>query len=324
MERLAKRADAPILVPRDYTRRELRALIPNTVRVAYYTHNSPDNPMVMSDERLSHVFIHHGDGDKHASRNKQSAKYDYLFVAGQGAIDRYHDHGIRIPEKKFRIIGRPQASEIAIDHTPMREKSMPAVLYAPTWYGATDNVNYSSLPIGANIVSSLLQRQVSVIFRPHPRSVGSKRHRRMISQIQKKLRIDRKKTGRPHLWGTAAEGETVMSNINRSDAMVADVSAMVTDYLQSGKPYAMVSVRLPAEEFRSEFPTSQSAYVIDQTDGSIDAALDAMLGDDPLAEYRWQRRSYYLGGFEGRQAVDRFIEESRRLISQGTAPEGST
>jgi hypothetical protein len=61
--------------------------------------------------------------------------------------------------------------------------------------------------------------------------------------------------------------------------------------------------------------------VIDQTDGSIDTALDAMLGDDPLAEYRGQRRAYYLGGYEGRESVDRFIEESRKLIRIDDSPQ---
>lgn len=123
------------------------------------------------------------------------------------------------------------------------------------------------------------------------------------------------------MWGEQSEREySVADATNASDAMVADVSGIVTDFMQSGKPYAMVSPRWPADDFRRKFPTSQSAYVIDQSPGSIDTALDAMLGDDPLAEQRWQRRSYYLGGYEGQESVDRFVEESRKLIPR--APRG--
>lgn len=98
--------------------------------------------------------------------------------------------------------------------------------------------------------------------------------------------------------------------------MVADVSGVVTDFMQSGKPFTMVSTRMPAEKFQRRFPSAQSAYVIDATDGSIDAALDSMLGDDPLAGYRWGRRSYYLGGYEGRESVDRFLAEARKVIDE--------
>jgi hypothetical protein len=315
MNRLAKSTSVPIVVPSRYTSDEVRALVPNTVRVAYYTHNSQENLPVLKDDRISHIFIHHGDGDKYASRNKRSASYDYLFVAGQGAIDRYADHGVHIPREKFRIIGRPQTSRITVDHTPIGEKSSPAILYAPTWYGASESANYSSLPMGHKIISSLLRRDLSIIFRPHPRSIGSKRHQKYIDQIEEMLRSDQEASGRPHLWGATTEGElSMIAQVNASDAMISDVSAMVTDYLQSGKPYTMVSVRWQAEEFRKKFPTSRSAYVIDDNPGSIDAALDAMLGDDPLADCRRQRRSYYLGGFEGRESVDRFVEESKKLM----------
>jgi hypothetical protein len=322
MWRLAQNTDVPIVVPADETESELKAVIPNTVRVAYYPHNSRNNLLFMSDDHMSHVFIHHGDGDKAPSFNKRSAQYDYLFVAGQGAIDRYADHGIKIPQSKFKIIGRPQTEFVAVDRTPIKQKDDITVLYAPTWRGKTPRQSYSSLPMGPDIIDKLLARGTNVIFRPHPLSHHTRDHQLLIDTIHAQLQEDCDISGRHHLWGDQVEKAwSVADAANTADAMIADVSGIVTDFMQSGKPYAMVSPHWTAEAFRSKFPTSQSAYVIDQSPASIDAALDAMIGDDPLAGYRWQRRSYYLGGFEGHESVDRFIEESRKLMHPAT-PQG--
>ena len=56
------------------------------------------------------------------------------------------------------------------------------------------------------------------------------------------LEADRARTGRAHQWGRAAEMEMSIEDcFNASDAMIADVSAVVTDYLQSNKPFGIVS-----------------------------------------------------------------------------------
>ena len=74
------------------------------------------------------------------------------------------------------------------------------------------------------------------------------------------LAEDRRRTGRQHLWGPAAEQEmTIEDCFNASDAMVADVSAVVSDYLMSEKPYAIVAVgRLP-ERVLADAPAARAA-----------------------------------------------------------------
>lgn len=315
MNRMAKNTDRPIVVPDEQTVADIKKLVPDSVRIAYYPHNAVKNSLFRADRRYAHVFVHHGDGDKAPSFNPNSAKYDYLFVAGQGAIDRYARHGVKIPESKFRIIGRPPTEIIEVDRTPIAEKPRPTVLYAPTWYGKTEAENYSSLPIGPEIVDDLIRRDVNVIFRPHPASRSNKEFKALIETIQSKLKDDSARSTRKHIWGPQAETDWTVSDVtNASDAMVADVSGIVTDYLQSAKPFAMATVRFTADEFNDEFPTSRSAYVITPNGRDMANALDQMLGEDPLAESRWQQRTYYLGGFSGREAVDSFLSESRKVM----------
>jgi hypothetical protein len=326
IEALGQSTTAPIVCPAEPSQAEANALTPSSVQAIFCVYNGDFNDLFFKPG-ISSVWLHHGDGDKADSARKRSGRYDYLFVAGEAAIDRYKKRNINISDQQFCIIGRPQTSAINVDHISIANKDTPKVLYAPTHQGRNEKNNYSSLAAGPKIVSALIRRGVIVLFRPHPASLKSASHRVYVDKIKDLLNQDHQKSGTPHVWGEKAEGEMrLVENINASDAMIADVSGVVTDYMQSGKPFSMVSTQMPAEQFRQEFPTSRSAYVIDESPGSIDAALEAMLRNDPLAEYRWQRRSYYLGGFEGRESVDRFIQVSRRLIrpaeSQPTERQG--
>lgn len=312
--KLGETTDTPIICPADASAPEIAAITPGSVKTAFYVQNSRSNDVFLAQDTIQSLWLHHGDSDKRANFQKSHARYDYLFVAGQAAIDRYHNRRIKIPDDKFRIIGKPQASAITVDRDPIAHKPTPRVLYAPTWQGKHKNVNYSSLPLGENIVAALLRKGVAVTFRPHPAGQygQSLAH---INNIKHMLQTDRDQTGTPHVWDGAAEDPLrLVDNINASDALIADVSGVVTDFMQSGKPYAMVSPRWTADDFRHKFPTAQSAYVVDPSPGSIDAALDSMLGEDPLADYRWQRRAYYLGGYEGQEAVHRFLEAATKLM----------
>lgn len=315
VEKLAELSDAPIICPADITEKEINDLIPDSVKIAYYVHNAAENRGFLRNRRVASVWVHHGDGDKLASYRAKSAEYDYLFVAGQGAIDRYANHGVNIPGEKFRIIGRPQTESIEVSDRSLRDIENPTVLYAPTWHGKKPIENYSSLDYGREIVKSLLCHGATIIFRPHPASKSSKRYRDLIKEIQTILDEDAVKSGRHHIWGRSAEELMSVADVaNASDAMVSDVSGIVTDYMQSKKPYAMVTLQFGESDFKRDFPTSRASYVITTEEGSLREAVQQMFGPDPLRKARLAAREYYLGGFEGHQSAERFVAESRRIL----------
>lgn len=315
VDKLAELSNAPIVCPADMTEKEINDVIPDSVTIAFYVHNAAENRGFLKNRKITSVWVHHGDGDKLASYRAKSAEYDYLFVAGQGAIDRYANHGVNIPREKFRIIGRPQTESIEVSDTLLRDIENPTVLYAPTWHGKKPIENYSSLEYGHEIVKSLLDHGAAIIFRPHPASKSSKKYRELIKDIQTILDKDAAQTGRQHIWGSAAEDLMSVADVaNASDAMVSDVSGIVTDYMQSKKPYAMVTLQFGEEDFKQDFPTSRASYVITSEEGSLQRAVDQMFGPDPLSTARLEAREYYLGGFEGHQSAERFIAESQRLI----------
>ncbi|MEO6605577.1 MAG: CDP-glycerol glycerophosphotransferase family protein, partial [Aeromicrobium sp.] len=190
----------------------------------------------------------------------------------------------------------------------------PVVLYAPTWQGVDPSVNFSSLDQGAEIVRQLTARGATVIFRPHPLSKRWKKRRIQIKEIIDILKADRAESGRQHVYGPRANDEwSVADCTNRCDALISDVSSVVSDFLQSEKPYAMMSMRASVEDFRKEFAIAETGYVVLGDLSNLGQTLDDMLGPDPLAAQRKERKRYVLGEFVGEESAEAFAELVRRL-----------
>ena len=316
-QRVAERYTMPVIYAPRGDLRAIRAMLPKTVRAALYVY-SRDNADFRKVRRITHVWLHHGDSDKEACFRQKSAAYDVLVVAGRAAIERYAAHGVHIPSEKFKILGRPQVENIETATASISTVDKPVVLYAPTWCAADCKNNYSSLPIGTAIVSALLARNATVIFRPHPANRKLPEAAAAITAIHELLQADAEATSRPHRWGAAASDPTFAELTNAADAMVADVSGVVTDFMQSLKPFAMVSTGDKTDTFRARFPSSRSAYVIEWDLSTLDDALDAMLGEDPLAPIRVKRREYYLGGYENGESARAFVRYLQSLIADPT------
>src|SRR4029453_11381490 len=125
---------------------------------------------------------------------------------------------------KFKIVGRPQTEDIETATASICAVEKPVVLYAPTWYAAGHKYKHSSLPIGTTIVSALLARNATVIFRPHPANRKLREAAAAIAEIGELLRADAEARSRSHRWGAAASDPTFAELANAADAMVADGS----------------------------------------------------------------------------------------------------
>ena len=317
-ERVAEMYSMPVIYARKGDLRAIRAMLPKTVRAALYVYSRDNDDFMKVRRRMTHVWLHHGDSDREGSFRRKSGTYDVIVAAGQAAIDRYAAHGVRIRSEKFKILGRPQVESIETATASISAVDNPVVLYAPTWYAADRKNNHSSLPIGAAIVSALLARNATVIFRPQPANRKLPEAAAAIAEIDELLRVDAETTSRSHRWGAAASDPTFAELANAADAMVADVSGVVTDFMQSLKPFAMVATGDKTETFRARFPSSVSAYVIEWDLSTLDDAVDAMLGDDPLAPTRAARRAYYLGGYENGESARAFVRYLQSLTGDPT------
>lgn len=311
---LARELDVPII----YCSSEEdvdRTIVPSLTTV-FFVNTALRNAHYLRFNELRSVQLNHGDSDKPASASRQFRAFDRNFVAGQAAVDRFALYGIDMPASLVRVVGRPQVEPIrqsVSDRTPL------TVLYAPTWGGFFADSNLSSLPIGQQIVDELLARGCRVIFRPHAFTDRHEEHALIAQRIRERLAEDAAATGRDHVYGPQAESElSIIDCFNESDAMVADVSSIVTDYLYSEKPLAMVSVGGGRAEFVQTYPVARAAYVIDAAAADLDSAFDDMLGTDSLREVRRQLRTYYLGDFPAEGYADVFVRAAREEIAAST------
>ncbi|SDS65974.1 CDP-glycerol glycerophosphotransferase, TagB/SpsB family [Friedmanniella luteola] len=297
------------------TLRSLEDVIVPSMTSAFYVNNAVRNTHFIERRELTHVWLNHGDSEKPACYNPVHAIYDLIFAAGQAGIDRYARHGVHIPEEKFLVVGRPQVEQIEAARGPVAEQQPPTVLYAPTWQGPYADSRVFSLPVGEQVVAALLARGCRVVFRAHPFNYRYPECRAVIASIGALLDADRERTGRQHLWGPAAEsGLSVEDCFNLSDAMVADVSAVVSDYLRSEKPFAMVSVGRTPEQLLVEAPAARAAYVLREDLSNLETVLDELLVSDPKAAVRRETRVYYLGEFAPGQDAEGFLTAARDVV----------
>ncbi|MFT4234685.1 MAG: CDP-glycerol glycerophosphotransferase family protein [Microbacterium sp.] len=283
--------DRPMLLRR--TLADLDRVIVPSIRAAFYVNNSMRNAHFVRYVGIRHVMLGHGDSEKTPFYNPASRMYDRFFVAGQAAVDRFASHGVPTAPDFFEIVGRPQVEGIQVGSPGAEVK---AVLYAPTWAGHNADSDYSSLPIGPGIVQALLDRGRIVVFRAHPYSEQTPALRRQAAEIRRMLAADAQSTGRPHIFGAAAETErSLIDCFNASDAMIADVSSLVSDFLQSEKPFAVTAMDRETAALEKSSALYAAGLTIAGDGSNIAQVVDHLLADDAGRAQRQAIKAYYLG-----------------------------
>ena len=251
-------------------------------------------------------------GAASTAATRAQASYD------AAAIERFAKHGVATLREQFELVGRPQLEGVQPARGPIADLEERTVLYSPTWSGFYEDSDYSSLPVGVEIVQSLLNRGCNVLFRPHPYARKHSVNQAACDQIIALLEKDVQATGRAHVWGPQAELEmSVFDCFNASVAMISDVSSVASDYLFSGKPFAMVAVSSHGAEFVNEFPLAKAAYVLNMVNGNVEdlePALDDMLGPDSLSATRHAMRAHYLGVATSVNCAQPFLEAARKYL----------
>ncbi|WP_425586316.1 hypothetical protein [Streptomyces sannanensis] len=85
---------------------------------------------------------------------------------------------------------------------------------------------------------------------------------------------------------------------NQSDAMISDISSVVSDFIASGKPYAVTdSAGLGAEEFKRQNTAVRAAVILSNSAAELDELLAAVddPGADTLVAARRDLKRYLLG-----------------------------
>ncbi len=99
------------------------------------------------------------------------------------------------------------------------------------------------------------------------------------------------------------------------------MSGVVSDWLYSGKPYAVTDMGTDGDRFVERFPLAAAGYVLRRDMADLDDVLTRLLDTDPLAEARWVTRRRYLGDFPVDSYAEVFLAAARRELDPAwTAP----
>ncbi|KRE43737.1 CDP-glycerol glycerophosphotransferase family protein [Knoellia sp. Soil729] len=288
-----------------------------SMRVVLYPTTVIRNNHMIRLPGLRHVFINHGDGDKAVTYSPLHRVFDEVWVAGRAACDRYLQHGEGMRTDQLVVVGRPQLAHIE------RARELPdpdrarTVLYAPTWEGNFDKVDYSSVAgMGVELVDALLaDPTLRVLFKPHP-ATGTR-----LRAAGDALRlIESRLAGAPNGVLVHADAGSLYEAFNDCDVLVADVSSVVADFLASRKPYLMTNPKsLPHEQLERELPSTTGATILDpaQLPRVLDLLREAM-GPDSRRERREQLADYFLGTRDS-DPVARFVDEVGRCVGRSQA-----
>ena len=287
-----------------------------SMRVALYPTTVIKNNHMIRLRGLRHVFINHGDGDKSVTYSPLHRVFDEIWVAGEAARDRYLQRGEGVRPDQLVTVGRPQLAHIEAVPDSAQQASPLTVLYAPTWEGNFEGVNYSSVaPMGELIVDALLgaDREVRVLFKAHP-ATGT----RLNAAATARAAIEHRLASGPHeVVGT--EPDALYRAFNEADVLVADISSVVADFLASRKPYLVTNPKgVPLDEFHAEFPSTAGGGVVGPDAAAVLAALEDAAGPDTLRRRRLELATYFLGE-PVEDPIARFTDEVTRAVGRSEA-----
>ncbi|MEP6853118.1 MAG: CDP-glycerol glycerophosphotransferase family protein [bacterium] len=293
-----------------------------SARVSLYVANVGKNIHLLREPTLQSAFIGHGDSDKTASFNPFAKVYDEVWVAGEAGRQRYLRAQVGVRQEEIVLVGRPQLDAVTPAQAD-RDGQPFTVLYAPTWEGWTEDPHQSSLiPMGHEIVQLLLSDPgVRVLYKPHPLTGKVNPD---ATRIDAEIRALLQAAGPHHMAVTTTT--PLYECFNDSDALISDISSVVSDYLKSEKPYFVTNGAAISEaQFRRMNPAAAGAYLVGPAASGLGEGMAAARGSDPMRAAREATRIYLLGDPDKdamtlmRCAIDRLAAKAERY----TAPSAS-
>lgn len=293
------------------------------VKLALYVNHSPQNFAALRFMSLAHIYLSHGDSDKGVSVSNQVKAYDFLFVAGQAAIDRIQNYTMLYDAAQHcMLIGRPQLDDerarrgSAGSSARTASQGVSTVLYAPTWEGAQPSLAYGSVVShGPVLVRSLLaDGRFTVVYRPHPlNGVTSAEYSAADAEVRRLLTDAAAQN--PAKGHRVETDLPVSDSFARADLLVCDVSAMAMSWLPSGKPMVITEPASSAVvTARTRMLDVVPRLSVADLPGVVDMVVD-QLEHDPARVGRAALVDYYLGDITPGAATKRFLDACTRVIA---------
>ena len=287
-----------------------------------------------------HVHINHGESDKTSTITNQSKGYDYIFIVGDAGYDKYNLNLIKKNMANFIQVGRPQLDHIA-EIAPVEERKLimeaekqsednktkqkvrstrhsvqkkKVILYAPTWEGTHDSMNFTSLnDYGMSLVQQLANHpNYYLIYKPHPNTGSRDAACKSINEAIIKL------LGK-HDGGETILGGDINSLYKHIDLAIFDNSAVAIDYLQVDKPMIMTDMFHRVKDRKSKPTITKAARMLSVSDAySIPMIVSEEIEKDTLKVMRNKIKHYFLGNFdyEKKESTNKFVSSVLEIIEE--------
>lgn len=295
----------------------------NNIKCVLYVNHGFKNFQSLIIGDALHVHINHGESDKISTVSNQCKAYDYTFIVGDAAYDKYKFNLIKKDMDKFVPIGRPQLDHVekipALLDTKAdsyREASIDkkVILYAPTWEGTHESMNFTSLnEYGMSIVQQILNHpNYYLVYKPHPNTGSKNSHCKDINKAIIQLIND-------HENGLVVSSGDINSLYEHVDLAIFDNSAVAIDYLQIDKPMIMSDM---FHRIRGEYTKPAivgAARMISTIDSySISKIIEEELTKDTKKEERNKIRQYFLGDFDytKQESTKVFVSKIHEIIDE--------
>lgn len=301
------RTEIPVIYARNMA--HVERVLDSGIETVLYPANTMHNVQALRHFRLNHYFINHGESDKAVNQSKLLQAYDKLLVAGPLAHRRMLAAGLKLREDQVEYVGRPQA-EMQLERVATgSETTIRRILYAPTWEGFVDHVNYCSInKLGLQLLKQLAGRKdCEVVFKPHPYT-GSRR------AVQKSYLATMKSFCKSHGIRVEESLVSIHECMNNSDLLITDVSSVLNDYLMTRKPIILcINDWMTKLDLAGDFPSTRAAYLLQDGNG-VGKVLDEIKQGDALRDVREAVRKDSLGDFE-----ESSMEKFRNVILESVS-----
>jgi hypothetical protein len=286
---------------------------------ALYVNQNTRNFQMMRFNTMLHVFISHGESDKSYMVSGQTKCYDYSFIAGEAAADRLAQNLINfdVAAKTIRI-GRPQLDTAPAGQGPvLPHDERVVVFYAPTTEGDRPSMRYSSLAShGVPMMRALLASpKYRVVFRPHARTgLFSEDHATARDTIN--AMIAEANLADPTAGHLADTTPTFDWQLLAADVCIADVSAVVIDWLTTGKPIVVTRPSNAAAPVPSDGFIADLTLLTAKKASGIVELLDGVTSDAELAEQRREWAFYYFGDTTPGASMRAWLDACERVRTE--------
>lgn len=239
----------------------------------YVSHKAYNYKCISRNKHVIHTYSGHGFSDKHTAEFRLASAYDYLLRPDATSTHRFLSADISLSPQQFLLVGGSPIEGMKVHSGSSKFEN---ILYAPTWEGHEEEVNFSSVGDVSEAMVEFASNGGNLSFRPHP-ALGNKRE---------KIKEDSHK-----IAAVARQNQSKPDAFNASDALVTDISGVLPEYLFSGKP---IIIPVPKTSWKNDYlkktDLENYCYIWDPTAQPLADFLKS-ISHDPLQDARLHRRS---------------------------------